>query len=269
MKRTVVIRGGVNTNKRPHNYLQTVVDSIRTWHAGEIVLSTWVSHLDIAKATNGLDKIVLSIDPGDGPIQQMRRQMTLYQAGVQNCTGDLIMVTRTDIVHFQDLFEIIDSQPNHSMYQFDIFDSKLVISNVMTIDPDSSEQVKTFRPCDWFHVGHRGDILKVASIGTDLDATPQKLLSKLWSEGKICTEKLWFILLFNKFHRSYKIDWSDTSEWDKYAWEVLLDNFIVVDMISTAKSINLNWAFQPQKLPCYITQQKFETRYNDICTLPS
>ena len=45
----------------------------------------------------------------------------------------------------------------------------------------------------------------------------------------------------------------DITEWpDHLATHALIDNFEVINTITTARSINLNWAFQPQKRFCVL-----------------
>lgn len=264
MKQSIILRGSLSFPKRPGHYVQNVVDSIRSWFTGEIIVSTWHDQMNDAQQLIGVNKVVVSPDPGDGPLQQMQRQLNSYWAGVQACSGDQVMVTRTDILHFRDLFEFIDRYPKTSSFSTKCFDKKLVIGNIMTIDPQAPDNVRTFRACDWFQVGTRKDIEKWCSIIEELAAIPRTELDQAWEQNRICTEKLWFCLVMNKFS-NYKIDWRNTESQDYLAWPALIDNFVILDQISQARSINLNWAFQPQRMPLYVTNQSYLTKYNVLC----
>lgn len=264
MKQSIILRGSLSFAKRPGYYVQNVIDSIRSWFEGELIVSTWQNQIHDAKNLIGVDKIVISTDPGDGPLQQMQRQLNSYWAGVNACTGDQVMVTRTDILHFRDLFEFINTYPHHSYYDMRCFKHKLVIGNIMSISPNAYDDIPTFRPCDWFQVGYKEDIEKWCSITPELASIPKQILDDAWNNKKICTEKLWFTLVLNKFSK-HKINWLDTTSVDHIAWEALLDNFVILDQITQARSINLNWAFQPQRMPLYITNETYTKKYFELC----
>ena len=264
MKQSVILRGSLSFAKRPGFYAQNVVDSIRSWFKGEIIVSTWEDQVESARNLIGIDKVVVSKDPGDGPIQQMQRQVNSYWAGVNACSGDEIMVTRTDILHFRDLFEFIGIRPHVSPYDMRCFDDKIVIGNIMTIHPESNEANRTFRACDWFQVGKRSDIERWIGITQELAQIPLNELEEHWGRHNICTEKLWFILVLNKYSK-HRIDWRNTTAMDDLAWPALLDNFVLLDQITTARSINVNWAFQPQRLHCYVTEHEFNKKYLELC----
>lgn len=264
MQRSVVLRGSLFFPKRPGHYTQNVIDSIRSWHNGELIVSTWHDQIEQARSLYGIDKLVVSPDPGDGPLQQMQRQLNSYRAGVSAATGEQILVTRTDIVHFRNLFEFIGKDLERSTVNFGSFRQKLVIGNIMTIAPGSSEKINTFRACDWYQCGWAEDIHRWCSIHEELAAIPKQVLDAAWSREDICTEKLWFSLVLQKYARK-DFDWQNTSQYDAFAWHALVDNFTVLDSISTARTLNLNWAFQPQRLACYVTEKQFNHVRADLC----
>lgn len=264
MKQSIILRGSLSFPKRPGDYVQNVIDSIRSWFKGELIVSTWQDQFHHAKQLVGLDKVVVSTDPGEGPLQQMQRQLNSYWAGVNSCTGDQVMVTRTDILHFRDLFEFIGTYPHLSAADMRCFDHKIVIGNIMSINPQAPDSVPTFRPCDWFQVGYKKDLEKWCSIAPELAAIPRHQLDSAWQSNRICTEKLWFTLVLNKFSK-HRINWYDTADQDHLSWQALLDNFIILDQITQARSINLNWAFQPQRMPLYITNETYTKKYFELC----
>lgn len=265
---TIILRGSLSFPKRPGAYTQNVIDSIRSWFKGELILSTWQDQLTEARGLVGLDRIVLSPDPGDGPLQQMQRQLNSYWAGVNASTSDQLLVTRTDIAHFRDLFEFIEtpehSKPSH--HGLGIFRNKLVVGNIMTINPDSSERQRTFRVCDWFQCGWREDIQKWCFITQELAQIPKAELDRVWSYEGICTEKLWQVLVLKKHCKQLQhLNWADTSAYDHLAWAAMVDNFRVLDQIQTCRSLNLNWAFQPQRLNCYVTETQWKKQQENLC----
>lgn len=264
MKRSIVLRGSLSFSKRPNFYAQNVIDSIRSWYDDELIVSTWHDQEKSARQLYGIDKIVLSTDPQPGPVQQMQRQLDSYYAGVHSSSGEQILVTRTDIMHFNNLFNYIGSFKDKTKEDLSCFSEKLIIGNIMSINPESNEQLKTFRVCDWFQCGPRTDIERWCSIVEDLAMISRQELQTYWDMGQICTEKLWFCLVLNKYSK-YKIDWRNTEPFDHLAWHAIIDNFMILDQISTAQSINLNWSFQPQRLNCYVIEEDYIKKAREIC----
>ena len=163
MNKSIVIRGKI------FECTQTCVDSIRSWFNGELILSTW-NNQEI-KIT-GVDKIITLNDPGPGPIQQINRQLFSYKAGLEATTNDLVMVTRSDISHYKNLFQYYDTLNSYDE-RFKIFDKRVIVSNMMTINPDKdhphipTEQDKYYRISDWFQIGSKKDLFKWVEI-TDI-----------------------------------------------------------------------------------------------------
>ena len=260
--RSVVIRGSVSFDKRPGVYIQQVIDSIRSWHTGELILSTWNNQQHAAQGLIGVDKVVCSDDPGEGPVQQFLRQAQSYYVGVSVSTGSEVMVTRTDILHFKDLFELRNTYPKKTKANISAFDEKLLIGNMMTIRPGSDIDISTYRANDWFQVGTREDILKWGRVFEDIPKLDINRITELRNNGSICTENLWFKMLLKRYVNPEL----DITEWpDDLAMHALLDNFEVMNTITTARAINLNWAFQPQRLGCYLTEEQYLHEYNALC----
>ena len=262
--RSVVVRGSISAPKRPGIYVQQCIDSIRTWHTGELILSTWTDQLPAAQGLVGVDRIVYSDDPGEGPVQQLLRQVMSFYNGVNNVSGDEIMVTRTDMLHFRDLFELRNSYPKKTVLNLSAFTEKLLIGNMMTIRPGAEIDISAYRPGDWFHVGNREDILRMGSVCLDIQQLDYTLIHAQRERGEICTENLWFRLVLKKyFDNNLSIyDWKLS---DQLAMHAIIDNFEVMDTITTMQSLNLNWSFQPQRLGCYFSEEQYNEVYKVLC----
>jgi hypothetical protein len=248
MKKSVIIRGKIFPQ-----YTQESVNSIRKWFNGEIILSTWKNQeINI----EGIDKLILSEDPGPGPVQQSKRQCISYLKGLEESSGDTVLVTRSDIIHNKDLFSFF-KQHNKYDEKFKIFEDRVVISNMMTIDPDKehphipSQKDKYFRACDWFQVGNKDDLYKWINID----------IFEQYKDSGLCTEQLWFGGLIKKHHLEY-FDLNDILKYKFLFWNYLLNNFRIINMKTVGKATNLNWIDQPEDLGCYLMQEKYEELYN-------
>lgn len=257
MKKSVVVRGSIAYDKHPENFLDSVVNSIRSWFSEELILSTWEGQEKYLKSDHGFDKVVFTPDPGPGPIQHWKRQVISYQKGLEVSEGDLVMVTRSDIIHNADLFPYIDTFEN-STDDLKVFDKKIIVSNMMTIRPDSDEYPNCFRVCDWIQLGHRSDIQKWADVLKSVDSLDTSKLNNL-----NCTETLWFLsVLKNKFGEM--IDIYDSSNINHLAWEAIANNFVILDTKTTMKAVNMNWEFQPEYCPCYLSESVYKELYNQL-----
>ena len=87
-KRSIIYRGSLFFDKRPEIFIKNSIESARKWFDGEIIVSTWKHQEKYLFGIDGIDKIVLTEDPGSGPIQQMNRQLISYMNGVENSNGD-------------------------------------------------------------------------------------------------------------------------------------------------------------------------------------
>lgn len=259
MQRSVVIRGSVAHQIKPENHIEKTVDSIRSWFDGELVVCTWTEQEKfLSGIKDKVDKIVLSYDPGPGPVQNIIRQMTSFKEGVEACSGEEILVTRPDITFSKDIFQFLGEYENTSQH-LRFAEKKILVGNVMTINPDSFEIPNTFRISDWFHCGKRSDIEKMYS-GIDLVwGMDRKKLETV----KTCTEKLW-ILSVLKQNCISQIDLYDSSSIDEFAWEAIMNNFIVLNSYSTLGTYNYNYPNQQENMYCYLTEQQYKERYNSL-----
>ena len=217
MKQTIIFRGSVAFDKHPENFLKQSIEIIRTWFNGEIIVSTWKNQKDYLKNIKNIDKVILTDDPGPGPIQQLNRQIISYESGLDQASNDLVMVTRTDFIHKKDIFQYLDDNPLQQK-EFKILKKKILIGNMMSIDPDSQEIPNTFRLSDWFQVGLREDIENWGRI--------KNTISNMDLSNSECTEKIWMTAFLRK--NNYKnISPSETSEIDKNLWNIVVNIFIV------------------------------------------
>lgn len=246
---SIVIRGKIFPN-----ITQKVVDSIRSWHQGELILSTWNNQ---EVNLTGIDTIILSDDPGSGPVQQANRQLLSYLRGLQACSNDLVLVTRSDIIHNSDIQKFFYNKDDR-LEKFSIFKEKVVVSNMMTINPLKSHPdvptfiSKLFRVCDWFQLGLKEDLFKwVDALDT----------FETYKNSGLCTEQLWFTSLIKKYKdSSFPIE--NIVERSKEVLPYIISNFRIIDMKSTGNAINLNWVNQPEYLGCYFTEKE----YNEYCS---
>lgn len=257
MKKSVIIRGSVLYDKHPQNFINEVVESIRSWFSDELIISTWEGQEKYIDKSLQIDKVVLTPDPGPGPIQHWKRQVLSYQKGLEFSEGELVMVTRSDMIHKNDLFQYVDLYPN-STDDLKVFKNKLVVSNMMTIRPDSDEYPNCFRVCDWVQVGYRNDVFKWSNVIESVLTLDESKLNNL-----TCTETLWFLsVLKNKFGDMINI--YDSSNINEFAWEAIVNNFIVLDTKSTMKAVNKNWEFQPEYCPCYLDEETYANLYEFV-----
>ena len=103
MKKSIILRGSLSYDKHPHNFLNDIVESIRSWFDGELIISTWTGQEHNISSSLNIDKLVLTDDPGSGPIQHWRRQVISAIEGFNASTGDLVMISRPDIIFKKDV----------------------------------------------------------------------------------------------------------------------------------------------------------------------
>jgi hypothetical protein len=258
--KSIIIRGAISHPNKPHNHILDVVRTIRQWFDEELIICTWKHEAEKIpiKANEYIDKVIFITDPGAGPVQNIKRQMYSFLAGLQQSLGETLLVTRSDILFHENIFNHIDKYPNYnSTLRF--VDDKIVVGNIMSINPNSNENPNTYRVSDWFHCGKRNDIEKLISgFEFILDSNETKL-QQLFSTGKMCTEKLWMLSIL---HAYFNTDLYDSSDIDPLCWQFILNNFIVLNSISTLNTYNLNYPNQPQNMYCYITEEEYSRQYN-------
>lgn len=247
MKKSVVIRGKI------FSHTQETIDSIRTWFDGEIILSTWANeHISNLK---NYDILVQTTDPGPGPVQQMGRQLISYREGLKKASGDLVLVTRSDMIHRKNIFEFFGKlKSKNNIYK--IFDERILIGNMMTISPErscpgESEENKYFRVNDWFQVGLKTDLNKWSDI---LDVVNENIGANL------CTEQFWFAGCLKKYYDN-SINLHNIKLYKDFLWLAILNNFRILNTKSTLNSLNKNWEHQPENLICYLMEDEYNKKF--------
>ena len=260
--KSVIIRGSIKNSKRPVNYLKESLQSLRSWFTGEVILSTWEnqeSFLD-EESKKLINKVVFCPDPGPGPVQHFNRQVTSYMNGVTSASSEDVMVMRSDIVVKQDPFyltELYTKTTNSNKLK--LFNNKIVVSNMMTINPESSETPRYFRICDWIHLGKRSDLISFGNIFNQMkDIDPKKI------NQSNCTETLW-VLCWLKNNFGDIVDIYNSENINHLYYEILVNNFAVVDLRSTMKAENNNWSFQPEYHPAYMSEKQYSHILETLC----
>jgi hypothetical protein len=259
--KSIIIRGAISHQNKPTNHLLNVVRTIRQWFNEELIICTWESELDKIPSSvqDFVNNIVYIKDPGPGPIQNIVRQLYSFQEGLKNSSGEDLLVTRSDVLFNRNIFLALDNQYKKHNSTLKFTDNKIIIGNIMSINPNSSEQPNTFRLSDWFHCGCRTDIEKLVSgFEFVLDADKNKL-QQLFSQDKICTEKLWLLSIL---HAHFNCDLYDSTEIDNLCWDFIINNFVILNSITTLNTYNLNYPRQPQNMYCYITEEEYIRQYN-------
>ena len=256
MQRSVVIRGSIAHDIKPNSHILKSIKSIRSWFDGEIVVSTWIEQKQFAEEIKEyVDKIVFLYDPGPGPVQNIVRQITSFKEGVNASSGEEILVTRSDVSFDKNVFDFLGKFKNKTE-DYRVFEEKVLVGNIMTINPDSFEIPNTFRVSDWFHCGKRKDIEQIYSGLDFIKYTDKTKLDKI----KTCTEKLWFLSILKSKYP--EVDIYDSSNIDNFAWEAIVNNFMVLNSTSTLKTYNYNYPNQPENLNCYLTEEQYINYYN-------
>jgi len=254
MKKTIIFRGSVCFDKHPENFLKTSINECRKWFDDEIIVSTWKGQEDYMSEIDGVDKVIFSTDPGPGPVQQINRQIISFKEGLNNTDSDLILVTRTDVIHSIDIFNFFDLDKKCTD-NLKIFEKKITIGNMMSIIPESNETPSKFRLGDWFHLGLKKDLEKWVNI-YDLVNSEQIL-------GMSCTEQIWSLCVIKKYLKSI-LSVNNYSHIDNNSWDYILNNFSIWDTKTDLKSINMNWSFQPEYLNSYITRNHYLNKLNEL-----
>lgn len=257
MSQSIVIRGSLCYPHHPINFIDTVVGEIRKWFHGEIIISTWNGQEQYISENLPINKLVLTIDPGPGPIQHLKRQVLSYMNGLEQASGQEILVTRSDIVLTRNLFNL-RNQFEKNTNQLKVFKNKLLIPNIMTINPDSNEMPNTFRVCDWLQVGDKEDLKTWANILEEIDNVDLDKLHK----SSCCTETFWFLSVLKSQYPYVNI--YDSSSINHLAWDALLNNFVVMNMHSSMNAMNMNWTNQQENFYCYVTESTYQAKYIEL-----
>jgi hypothetical protein len=264
-KNTILIRGSLAYEKYPNSFVHDIIPTIREWFTGQLVVSTWKGQEQHLRGLEGMiDDVVLSDDPGFGCIQSYDRQLISYKAGMERCSGDLVFVARADFCLKKNPFHLWEKVPARRGNDMKVFENRIVIGNMMTISPNKAEpKISNFRPSDWIQMGTKSDLLKWSGVlqkSHELHSAATGLTDLSTTEYKseaYGSEQLWLISLLNKYVSE---DITLTNYWscDPYlVWCALINNFAVFNTRSTIGAYNLNWDFQPEFHPWYMTEQEY------------
>ena len=258
MKKTVIYRGSLSfprtyrgTYGQSDNFIKMMIDNLRKWFDGEVIVSTWKGQEKLLIGIDGIDKVILSDDPGPGPVQHIKRQVVSYINGLEASTGDMILVSRSDISFLSDVFHFLDTPLTQNDNSMKIFDNRMIIGNMMSINPDSMEWPKYFRLGDWIQLGYKDDISKWANI---LEYINENL------NGLNCTEIIWSISVIKKYLYP-DMDYFHHENYYNQYWDYILNNYRILNSVSTLNTLNHNWLVQPEFLDCYLTEDMFNEKY--------
>lgn len=252
MEKIAIIQGAISDLVTT----QQVINSIRDWHDGRIILSCWKSDERSASLLKYYDALVCADDPGPGPFNgkhPVQQHCNLYRQliGVKSCLSliendGLIFKIRNDCVVTKNVFNYYLKE------KADIFDNKIVCGNMMTIDPLTPyDPSPRFRVSDWFSMGLKKDIEIMYDIFDVVKNTD-------YSRTYIGTEQMWATSLIKKHVQNIDIYNLNSSEYLSLAINYIYKNFIVYNMISTLGIKNLkSYKNQPEFLNVYLTEQQF------------
>jgi len=265
MKKSVLIRGAISFDKRPTSFVSKTIPIIRSWFDGELVISTWKGQEQYLKGIEKhIDKVILSEDPGPGFIQAYNRQLISYQKGLEECSGDIVFVARSDFNITKDPFILWKNVTNINNNYMKVFDKRVIVGNMMTVHPKKEKPSDAFfRVSDWIQMGQKSDLMKWASV---LE-TSKSLYKQIKNIENINTneyksdvygsEQVWLISLLHKYlgnninllnYESFCLD---------DVWAAIINNFWVMNTRSTLNAYNLNWDFQPEFHPIYMTEDEY------------
>jgi hypothetical protein len=253
MKHSIVIRGSICFDKHENNYIEAVVENIRNWHDGEVILSTWIDQVEQIPKNLKIDTLVLCEDPGPGPVQHFKRQALSFKNGVDKCSGEIITVIRSDIILKKNPINFLREYSKKTNI-LNIFEKKIIVSNMMTINPDGNEFPNIFRICDWIHCGFEPDIKKFGNV---LD-----YINKFEIENKVCTEINWSLANIQKIYP--EINYNNFENFHYFRWQYILNNFIIKNFKTSLDGENLNWPNQPEFLDCYLSEKMYNDKYKEI-----
>lgn len=192
---TIVFQGGINTqtlgsgNEDGGDFLYNVARTKAAYPQAKIILSTW-QHLDLTEkwATLeklGIDKIVLSPDPGGLPNikfgystpNNVNRQIVSTKAGLQSVTTPYAMKLRTDsyLINNQLLtyYQCYQQQALESQTAKDNVQSlsyePIVVPHLFTIDPNVYEHM-AYHVSDWAQFGTTAALQEYWSVPLMLEA---------------------------------------------------------------------------------------------------
>ena len=272
MTRSILIRGALAFDKRPNAFVQQTIPTIRSWFDGELVVCTWKGQEKFVEGIeNHIDKLILLDDPGPGFIQAYNRQLISYQNGLAECTGEVVFVARSDFNITKDPFPIWQrvSQKNNGRMQ--VFEKRVVVGNMMTVHPEKEKPTDAFfRVSDWIQMGQKTDLMKWSSVLQTSqrlyrEATrAEDIQTKEYRTEPYGSEQVWLISLLNQYLDSSVNLLNYGSVSLDTAWNVILNNFWVMNTRSSLNAYNLNWNFQSEFHPIYMTETEYLEAYTKL-----
>jgi len=248
----------------PNEHFEEIINTTRSWHDGEIILSTWD---DVELDESLVDQVVRDEDPGpvlnidqNPSLIHAHRQILAAYNGVTTSKGKKVLLTRADIIHRKDIFDFVVPRKNEKTFN-KLFDHKIVCGNMMTFDSDTvygEPRERYYRVSDWFQCGYREDVFKFVDVKYEIEK---------YKYSGCCLEQLWLISAINK-HTDTVIKPLMIDEWlttVNESWKTILTNFKIIDTRSTAAADNYRWLSQPEyyscrRKPVYITESKYEKK---------
>lgn len=235
----------------PHESFYNNLKEIRTWYQDEIILSTWNDVNIDNKIQSLLNKIIKDQDPGEDTnignpsLRYATRQILAARNGINATNNDMVLLSRTDIRHPKNMFPLIIK--NSSISQYKVFTGKLVVGSIMSIDPFSDlgpKKERLFRICDWFQYGYKEDLVNFTNVITELNE---------YKSSGCCLEQLWFLCCFNKLNTGFKIDINNVEQYQNICWNVILENFRIINN----QGLNTSKWWNKTNEPIYIDEQKY------------
>lgn len=267
---TILIRGGIAFDKRPTPFISQTVINMRKWFDGELVICTWKGQEKHLEGLDKLiDKVILVDDPGLGFIQSFNRQLVSYEEGLKYCSGNLVLVCRADFDLQKDPFPLWHSVPTTNNGMMKVFENRVIVGNMMTIHPQKTDpRTAFFRVSDWLQIGKKSDLEKWASILNTSKALYKQATglhtidTQEYKTESFGSEQVWFIGLLHKY-LSKEINLQNYANFPiEMAWAAIVNNFYVANTRSTLGAYNLNWDFQPEFHPWYMTEDEYKIAYN-------
>ncbi len=258
---TIILQGSI----AKIDQVQKCINSIRIWFDGKIILSFWNDELNLLQNLFDYDEAVALQDPGAGPFNglypveqhcNLKRQIFGLNGALQKCENGLVLKIRNDCLLTKNIFKIFQSKKCSG--NLCIFKNKIMVGNLMTINPDTLlEKDPFFRISDWFYLGNKNDLLKICQIYDEIEKED-------YSNTFFGTEH---ILAFNliKYFILKDLKIEDLRNISHLSWDYIINNFIVVDTFSTAGIKNIGkWSNQPEYLSCYLTEKQYNEKLKEI-----
>jgi hypothetical protein len=264
---SILLRGGIAFDRRPTSFVRETIPSLRKWFDGQLVVSTWKGHEHhLEGLEKEIDVLVVSEDPGPGFIQSYNRQLISYDVGLKACVGELVFACRADFDIRTDPFGCWQQLPKKNNGFMQVFQERVIAGNMMSLPPQDNRAAETyFRISDWFQLGTRADLEKWCSVLDTSKMLYQQFLgspdisTKEYRSEVFGTEQVWFISLLNKYVDA-GLNLINYHQYDsRIAWCALMNNFYILNSRSTLNAHNLNWNFQPEFHPEYLTEDGYRT----------